>query len=173
MLLSMSITAQDIKTIVNPEKAGKLQALDASDLLESVMFVQDFTAFQGKTSIAQPATIEIVNYHPTKKLLPAYMINGLEYCDNGKYNDKVAGDGIFTSVVNVRVTNLPKGTAKKYTASPALKYQSANKTEIKFGCKVRLVTCPESSWYNSCWPFSSPCTCVEFYDCEAEISFEF
>jgi len=173
LLVSTGMFAQNSKTIVNPEKSGKLQALDAQELLESVVFVQDFTPFQGRKVGARPITIEIVNYHPTKKLLPAYMINGLEYCDNGKYNDKVAGDGIFTSVQNVTVKNLPKGTGKKYTASPALKHQSANKSEIKFGCKVRTVTCPETNWWNSCWPLSSPCTCVEFYDCEVEISIEF
>lgn len=173
LLMSSTVIAQNSKTIVNPEKAGKVQALSASELMESAVFVQDFTPFQGKTALAQPMTIEIVNYHPTKKLLPAYMINGIEYNDNGKYNDKVAGDGIFTSVRNVTVKGLPKGTSKKYNASSSLRYQSANKSEIGIGCKVRTVTCPETNWWNSCWPLSSPCTCVEFYDCEVTISIEF
>ena len=169
LLVSSNVFAQNDKTIVDPKKAGQLEALNGKELMESVIFIQDFTSFQGGKTISKPMTIEIVNYHPTKKLLPAYMINGLEFNDNGKFNDQIAGDGIFTSVENVVVTGLPKEVTTRFTASPLFKYQSANRGG-SIGCKVRTIRCPETNWMNSCWPLSSPCTCIDFYECEFEIN---
>lgn len=171
ILFTMNVSGQNNKTILDLKTAKQSDVLNSQELMESVVFIRDFTAFQEKSSKSKPITIEIVNYHPSKKLLPAYMIDGIEYNDNGKFNDEIAGDGVFTSVKKVVVKGLTKDVSLKYSAATSFKYQSESRG-ISFGCKVRTVTCPETNWWNSCWPVSSPCTCVEFYDCEFEIGIE-
>lgn len=155
------------KTILNPKNASKSEVLLGADLLKYVDFIQDFTAFQDGGAITRPMIIEFKNHHPTKKLLPAYVVNGLEYNDNGKNNDQVAGDGIFTSAKNVTVRGLPKDVTKVHNFSST--YTGNVGRIIKFGCKTRIVPCPETSILNTCWPLSSPCNCVEFFDCEFEL----
>jgi len=184
---SFILTAQNSEiTIVDPSKPGNATALPDDKIEDSLVFIQDLSFLNSKNKRDQHVlTIQILNFNANYKLLPAYNIDGVEYCDNGKFNDKVAGDGIFTSVSEHRIlsgsstyiTNVIKSPSFKYNADfnkfIDTKYGSANKSGIKFGCKVRLIPCPETNWWNSCWPLSSPCSCVEFYDCEVEIEIEF
>tara|TARA_R110001632_G_scaffold71453_5_gene165765 strand:- start:831 stop:1424 length:594 start_codon:yes stop_codon:yes gene_type:complete len=184
LLLSVNISAQsrDSKTIIDPQNPGDAIPLSPQEFEESVLFIQDLSEFIGKSALKKPLTIELINFNSKRKLLPAYKINGVEYSDNGKFNDKVAGDGIFTSVNSHSVKGSTKALSERGAKSTKFKYTQQlssfrsgkfgpSKLGIGFSCKVRLVTCPESSWYNSCWPLSSPCTCVEFYDCEVSINF--
>lgn len=180
---SFSLNAQNSKiTIIDPSKPGNATALPENEIEDSLVFVQDLSFLNSKNKNDQHVlTIEILNFNSMYKLLPAYNIDGIEYCDNGKYNDKVAGDGIFTSVSLHRVISGSSTYTRNIIKSPSFKYDSSlndviddkytssNKTGIKFGCKVRIITCPDTNWWNSCWPLSSPCSCVEFYDCEVGI----
>lgn len=182
--LSFCLYAQNPQkspTIVNPNNAGSAQALTPEEFSTSVVMAQNFSGFAGKsTSFKAPITIEILNFHKTKKLLPFYTFDGIKYNDDGRYFDAVAGDGIFTSTMAVKVSSAKSLPDKRYIAAPNFKYKAAfdsylngsgvtQKTGISFSCKVRVVTCPENNWWDSCWPLQSPCSCVEFYDCEFTI----
>lgn len=182
--LSIALYAQSPQkdpTIVNPKKANTAQALSPQEFSASVVLVQDLSAYQGKSaSFKTPNTIEILNFHKTKKLLPVYTFEGIKYTDDGKHNDAKAGDGIFTSTNSVSVRSSNTLPERRYIAAPDFKYKSAfdsylngsgvtQKSGIGFSCKVRIITCPENNWWDSCWPLQSPCSCVEFYDCEFTI----
>ncbi|GEM_PF-5497966 len=178
-------TPQKNPTIIDTKKAGKLEALSASEFANSVVAIQQLEPFQGKPkSYKAPLELLVLNFHQSKKLLPVYTFGGITYNDDGKYLDKVAGDGIFTSTKAVYVKADGALPNRRYLASPDFKYKEAMddymngtygiaKTGIKISCETRTVTCPETNWWNSCWPFSSPCQCVEFYDCEIEVEIEF
>lgn len=173
--------AKGVKTIVDPKNPKGMVALTNSDFEQSVMVVTDFSKFSAK-DIGKPlfVTVELVNFHPTKKLLPAYTIKGIAFNDDGKHNDQVAGDGIFTSVSAVKINNKSIDFKKYYSKASGFKYETQfdqyarsqmgvnQRLGISITCKTRIITCPEEHWYDSCWPLSSPCTCVDFYDCEVE-----
>ena len=135
-------------------------------------------------------TIEIVNFNSNFNLAKEYTIDYIQYNDNGQFNDKIAGDGIYTSVqsfskefneINSELNEIiyNKGDLFKYSDKLTILLderineqqglKSTAKITIKFGCSLRRATCPE---YKSCWPFSSPCTCIEYYDCEGSIEWE-
>ncbi|SRR5690554_4160772 len=114
------------------------------------------------------------------QLHDAFIIDGIEYCDNGQFNDEVANDGIYTSVDQYAIdaSDVPRLRDNYFIHTGS---DFAHESELQsflnaagpgfgiyFGCKLRLVTCPETSWYNDCW-FGSPCTCIEFYDCYVEV----
>lgn len=168
------------KTIIDPKNPGKAIALSAEEFEESVLVIEDLSEFMGKSILKKPLIIELVNFNSGRKLLPAYKINGVEYCDNGKHNDKVAGDGIFTSVSSYSVKGSAASLSARGATSNRFKYAQSlqsfrngkygsDQRDVGLSCKIRLVTCAETTWYNSCWPLSSPCTCVEFYDCEVSL----
>lgn len=126
--------------------------------------------------------MEIKDFSGNIQLNEAYQINGIEYNDNGKFNDKVANDGIYTSVESYKIINHEEvmntiivNKAELFNYEEALsKYLTDinGKRVIKLGCKVRNIKCPQTSWYNTCiW--GSSCTCVDFYDCELSIEIEF
>jgi hypothetical protein len=163
---------------------------DTSKFLESVALIRTGvkTETNAKNSDEKYAfIINVVDFSESIDLHEAYMIDDLEYSDNGLYNDEVANDGVYTSVQKYRIVNQESNKTNVLNTqiinkSDNFKYEKnltdylnkngiASKTTIKFGCKVRTVTCPETSWWNDCW-FGSPCTCIEFYDCEASIEVE-
>ena len=174
------------KTILDPTNSAEGIPLPVDSYDDSVIFIQDFDQIRSRSAQGKQAlTITIVNFDERFKLLPAYRIDGIEYCDNGQYNDVVPGDGIFTSVKKFDVTvgksatglEVSTGTdfkfEKEMQALLGTEFRNHRETEIKFSCKVRTVTCPETNWWNSCWPLSSPCTCIEFYDCEVGLEIKF
>ncbi len=135
-------------------------------------------------------TIELVNFNNNINLEKEYTIDFIQYNDDGKFNDKVAGDGIYTSVqtfskefqeINPELNEIIYNRGELFKYSDKLttllnekineqqSLKSTAKITIKFGCKLRRAECPE---YKSCWPFSSPCTCIEYYDCEGSIEWE-
>lgn len=156
-----------------------------------IQYNQNFNA-KAKTGVSAKI-IEIKNFSNDFALNSEYYIEGIQYTDNGEFNDEIAGDGLYTSIQTFSIDShksknsldeLSYGQDFKFDEELKLYLQSKYGSQsgsfsnrgggtIKFGCKVRTVTCPETSWWNSCWPLSSPCTCVEFYDCEASIEIEF
>jgi hypothetical protein len=154
------------------------------------------TSSKAKSS-KEAIIIEIKNFNSDLVLKTQYYIDGIQYTDDGQFNDEIAGDGLFTSIQTYLSKNLKSGNnqdelnlgqnfkfnnelksflKEKYDYNTTTNNSGksvARKSKIKFGCKVRTAECPETSWWNSCWPLSSPCTCVEFYDCEASIEIEF
>lgn len=131
-----------------------------------------------------PLRLKLVTFDKDYKLLPVYKFNNIEYSDNGEFNDQIAGDGIYTSIenfniatediyngveVNVGETFLYKDQLIDLVKNDYLNRGIKPKAVIKFGCKVRIVKCPNTSWYNTSI-FGEPC--VEFYDCEASVEVE-
>ncbi|MBT8266880.1 MAG: hypothetical protein KJO41_05650 [Bacteroidia bacterium] len=171
-------------TIIDPTNPGNATPLPVEKMEESLVFIHDFSEISTRNSNDEhKIKVKILNFDSDYKLLPAYRIDGIEYCDNGQYNDQVAGDGIFTSVTTHRISFTKSYVSQTYYSSDAFKYSrdlsnylDANNSNkgpgITFGCKVRTITCPETNFWNSCWPFSSPCTCFEFYDCQVGFKIE-
>lgn len=184
MLLLFSASAygqlKGSKTILDPKNPGSAVPLSSTEFEESVLIIQDLSEFLGKSALKKPLTIELINFNKARKFLPAYRLNGVEYTDNGKYNDKVAGDGVFTSVSSHQVRGSAQALSARGAKSIKFKYAQdlvrfrngiygPSQRDIGLSCKVRLVTCTETAWYNTCWPMSSPCQCIEFYDCEISV----
>jgi len=136
----------------------------------------------------EPAIIEIKNFNPDFTIQSQYYIDGIQYTDDGSFNDEIPNDGYYTSIKKYPIDDLKsffqnndalnKSDAfmfnKELNSYLLVKYGksvSKNKSTnvIELTCKVRLAQCPETDWWNSCWPLSSPCTCVEYYDCEVKV----
>jgi hypothetical protein len=163
------------------ENLNEVKFEEAIVLFQNIMPVKSLK--NGQT-IEIVLTLELVSFDENVPISSEYYIDGIQYTDDGQFNDSVAGDGIYTSIQIYLVSAdflelknslgnaiLHKGYNFKYEAELE-KYLNAKfpeKASVKFGCKVRLVTCSETNWWNVCWPLPSPCTCVEFYDCYTEI----
>lgn len=128
-------------------------------------------------------TIELFSPDKNYPLGSAVNINDIEYCDNGLFNDLVAGDRVYTSVKTFTSSQPSSEFDLRISRANEFKYsdqlvqtlkkrypKDARTKSIGVSCEVSLVTCPETSWYNSCWPLSSPCTCVHIGPCSIEVS---
>lgn len=95
-------------------------------------------------------------------------INYNDYTDDGKYNDKVAGDGIYTSV-NLHREPVSSGSVGGALISDSFSYHEELMTSIiKIKCKFKRKT----SGYTMI--FHDDCSrnwCVELYDCSLELGF--
>jgi hypothetical protein len=105
------------------------------------------------------------------KPLKSYALDGEEFVDNGMYNDKIANDGIYTSVQtqnNAEISDLKQNISIK---SEKFKYfSSQTNSKIKggeFGCSIRHVTKGKSLLGNSC---GNNIGCFELYDCSFKIT---
>jgi hypothetical protein len=67
---------------------------------ESVaLFQQTNTNVQSREKSTKVAyTFEMIDFSGDLTLGNVYKLEGIEYCDNGLFNDEIAGDGIYTSV---------------------------------------------------------------------------
>jgi|SRR5690606_12039706 hypothetical protein len=167
------------------EDTNKKQKMNHFMFDESVVFLQNINS-------ENLHIVEIINFNPDLKLEIEYSINDIKYTDSGEYNDKFAGDGIYTSIEATEHSNedyevLNIGENFKYTEqlnsylkdrygydleeiieNNTTNFKVKPKASIKVGCKIVTRECPETHWYNSCI-FSSPCTCVYLEDCELSI----
>lgn len=144
--------------------------------------------------------IELKDFSGQLDLNDRYTIGNMVYTDNGENHDEVAGDGLYTTIQSYKVLNMEENPLEFYNIiwniSDSFNYEDDlqvylddNNTFYKggdpkivigimLGCKMRIVPCPNTHWWNSCWPFSSPCSCVDFYDCDitagvyVEVSFD-
>ena len=130
-----------------------------------------------------PYQLKIVSFNNLVLLKNQYFIDGVAYTDDGKFNDLVAGDGLYTSVNKLSYkSDLDRTDVVNF--NEVFKYQDelykymhdagdvAEKTSVSLSCKIRIARCPETNWWNSCWPLESPCNCIEFYDCELTLTYE-
>ncbi len=124
------------------------------------------------TNNESPLIIEIISFSDDYTLSPVYKIEGIEYCDNGLFNDEIAGDNVYTSVDFFSNTGL-KSTQIVYHKSESLIYQEEldqylgkRLKKFKFGCDVRLAKCPNTNWLNTSL-FGEPC--IEFTNCYFEV----
>lgn len=150
-------------------------------LLQSIMPI---TSANTAGMVEVVLIIEVVTFDDSFSPLLEYYIDSIQYSDDGQYNDEITGDNIFTSIQVFEVDSdflnryadiiiVHKSDSFSYDSElerHLIDLQGLEDASVSFGCKVRLAPCPETSWWNTCWPFSSPCTCVEFYDCEFNIT---
>ncbi|WP_027380195.1 hypothetical protein [Chryseobacterium daeguense] len=94
-------------------------------------------------------TVRMISYDENYELLPVYKYDGVEYSDNGLFNDAVAGDGIYTSVENLKLAqediyngvevSIGEDFLHKDKLVTQVKTEYAGKVKpgggIKFGCK--------------------------------------
>jgi len=144
---------------------------------ESVALIQqDLMNSESLKSSEYAIIIELKDFSGEIELNPVYKIDCIEYCDNGLFNDEIAGDGIYTSVEKFNIDNLKfSNNTVKIGKSTKFKYNEQLKSylnqdafkllKISAGCSVRWVECPDEHWYDTDL-FGEGC--LEFYDCHAE-----
>lgn len=101
--------------------------------------------------------------------MESYIINNVDYTDDGKFNDKVAGDGIYTSVITKPIASYTQVPAGIGFASEDFEHydEAINEFHITFKCKIRTT-------YEGYSAMHIPCSwggCIEIYACKGEISF--
>lgn len=138
-------------------------------------------------------TLKILNFDSASYLNEAFKIEGVEYSDNGKFNDKVAGDGIYTSVETFEASEYENSQDEKEIVYVSLgkefKYMEELKENLrdyeneitggpggptielsaKVHCDIVTRPCPQDHWYNTCW-FSDECTCVYLENCDLDVN---
>lgn len=152
---------------------------DTTDLFNKSVAILKFN-YDQEPSENVALTARILSFDSNYTLLPVYKLNGVEYSDNGLFNDQVAGDGVYTSVERFSISEndiyngvealIGDGFLFKDQLIQQIKSDYASKVgpkaSIKFGCKTKLIKCPNTSWYNTSY-FGEPC--VLFYDCELSV----
>ena len=161
-------TAKNTNQNIENELTAKWETFE-----ESVMITPS-SRVPSKTNSSEVSARSIIfkNFNPNFNLESTYIVDGYDYTDDGKINDLVAGDGIYTSVI--LLPNLKNNISKNNTSqlhkcivSSKFKYNNQLITS-KFGisCKMRI-THSGTSWFgNSCRG-----GCIELYDCEVELAF--
>jgi hypothetical protein len=101
--------------------------------------------------------------------LESYIINNVDYTDDGKFNDQVAGDGVYTSVITRPIASYVPVPADVAFASDDFEHfdEAASEFHITFKCKIRTT-------YEGYSAMHIPCSwggCIEIYACKGEISF--
>jgi hypothetical protein len=125
------------------------------------------------------------NFNPNFTLQNEYYIEGVQFTDDGNFNDITSGDGIYTSIqtfptkqrnVGLEKIKIITGADFEYyeelgvlLKEKKIDYSVENLDNKSIGCDFQTAVCPETSWWNTCWPMSSPCTCIEFYNCSVSI----
>lgn len=117
----------------------------------------------------------LLNFDQNNNLAKEYNVQGHLFTDDGQKNDLKANDGIYTSVDLFKNSKedeknyLMKSDSFKYEDELA-QYISVNKFGVKVGCKVRHVR----SGYSLLGIDCSRCIggCIEFYDCEVTVSWD-
>lgn len=113
-------------------------------------------------------------YEPLGKIPLNIIVDDVKYSDDGRGNDERSGDGIYSSIKKFRTTFDNRSYVH---SSSGFEYHEDLEEDISMlpglaiGCDIGTAECVETSWYNTCWPMSSPCTCVTFSNCYAELSF--
>lgn len=139
---------------------------------ESVMItLSSRVTSKSNNSEVSARTIIFKNFNPNFNLESTYIIDGYDYTDDGKINDLVAGDGIYTSVI--LLPNLKNNTSKnvisqthKSIVSSKFKYNDKLLTsKIGITCKMRITYKGETLL-----GFSCKSGCIELYDCELDFS---
>ena len=119
-------------------------------------------------------SVKIKSYDNMYKLKNMYIIDGVDYTDDGKTNDDVANDGIFTSMqllpvpteTSINTITPIKSDKFKFNDLLLADNPNVNKTTFSLTCKFRRVTQGYSLFGNSCSD-----TCIQIYDCEFTINF--
>lgn len=116
-------------------------------------------------------TYEAINYNDEYQLKAALIINEHAYSDDGKYNDEVAGDNIYTSVDLFEVSSedeklktISLGISKNFK----YKEQLLQQKWFTLTCDVEIVDCPEDGgFWDSDW--GTGMGCLKISNCKATI----
>ena len=99
-------------------------------------FPNDELGFNESVAIIEPAfssylynkvdegllIIELKNFNPHFKLSTQYKIKGVKYTDDGTFEDKIAGDGIYTAINKVTLNEMKSFTESKLNFGPEFKF---------------------------------------------------
>jgi hypothetical protein len=128
---------------------------------------------QGRIKVSEGnfARIFVLNiFDPDYQPLTNFILNGEEFSDDGKFNDLVAGDGIYTSLV-LRDTDVPRPQLKELSfSSEKFKYRD-NELKgggVKVGCDISHTRSGNSLLGFSCENWFG---CFEFSNCRVELEF--
>ena len=170
---------------------GAAEIISPESFTKSVAIVKlaHAVSIPAKTTKDEVAlVIEVFNFDDNYSLNEAFVIDNIEYSDNGRFNDKVANDGVYTSVQTFTPSeenqNAPEeedvanvmviADMDDFLYMDDLKETLAKvkpKVYAQVGCDIVTRDCPQTTWYNSCW-FSDECTCVYLENCELTIGIE-
>lgn len=131
------------------------------------------TGIEGSTGLSA-RTIRIDNYNPYQALAPSYPINGELFSDDGKGNDKVAHDNIYTSHTLRLGAESEKLIGKTIVSNSFAFDESIKQTHLKggkfkFGCDIGISFNKEDTtlFGNSC-----ETGCIEISNCSFEFEWE-
>ncbi len=165
------------KQIINPTsktaKTEQTPSVEKSGVITSLFFrsvaiiAENHLIIEGGTKFAQQ--VSLLKFDDSYVPLDSYILNNVDYTDDGQINDKVAGDGIYTSVISKPIASITDVPANMGFASDVFEHydEAVNEFHISFKCKMRTT-------YEGYSAMGFPCSwggCIEFYACKGEISF--
>ncbi|WP_343636253.1 hypothetical protein [Fluviicola sp.] len=152
------------ETAIDAEKSGAITSLfyrSVAILPKSHLVVNNGTEYVQQFSLLMFDE----SYVPSD----SYILNNVDYTDDGKFNDVVAGDGVYTSVIKKPIASYVAVPANVALVSDDFEHfdEAASEFHISFKCKIRTT-------YEGYSAMGIPCSwggCIEFYACKGEISF--
>lgn len=111
-----------------------------------------------------PVRLKLTDYSGLDILHPVYRFNGFEFSDTGKFNDEIAGDGIYTSVELIGYNDEKSSAKAGIFLSDNFKYRDQLPANKIFDCKIEHVPCPaDGGLVDSDW--GTGWGCFKFSDC--------
>ena len=108
--------------------------------------------------------LRLIDYAGTQALPKGFGLNGFTFTDDGKYNDRVPNDGIYTSKETISASKAPKVPSgdKIFYDEGSFAHKSAVKSGSNMkgigcefepcGCPCEGFTCLACEWFGwSCW----------------------
>lgn len=152
----------------NVEKSTILTSDEVALFYKSVALVpQKHLKLNQETEFAQ--RFSLLNFNESCVLLDSYILDGIDYSDDGQLNDQVAGDGIYTSVITKPIDQYYEAPINEaFTAETFEHIDEIPSGFIKFGCKIKTT-------YSGYSAMGFPCSwggCIVIYACKGSITFE-
>jgi hypothetical protein len=176
IIISLSLFSCD-------KNSKKVNDSDVNVFEKSVAIIQ--YGLKDTKAEKQPLVNAVISFNPEYELISQYYIDGIQFTDDGDFNDEIAGDGLYTSIQEFSMAKTSDNSSYTINLNPDFKYSEELDSYLKkmnannkswvigIGCDISLVECSETDWWNTCWPLDSPCTCVEFTNCNAYVEYEF
>jgi len=133
--------------------SGNAQKIDDNYIEENIAII-DINSFNlNKDQVIVEITLKD---YSGKKMLPiVFGLNGYDFTDDGKGNDKIANDGVFTIKESVSKTKINKNYSSKVLTSSKFKHQNKMVITKGIGCKFERCDgcfCLACQWWgHSCW----------------------
>jgi hypothetical protein len=115
-------------------------------------------------------TFQLISFNSDYFLESRYCIDGVDYFDDGTYNDLIANDGIYSSAILLPIPS-EKSNVNQYELAKSVKFKYNSELNNLLNIKTWWLECDMRVTHTgtSVLGFSCASGCIELYNCRFHI----